>query len=808
MTQARRLASRISGLEADRSRRSPQLAHSSLEDGALREFNLEGTQVAQYGKQYDGTSTAAVLVSPEPPAPSAPTVVGVGGGVKVSWDGTFEGDETVVAPMDWRQVDVVVGPVGMDPIATPPSVAITSPRGGVHFVACPPGEYAVALVSRALSGRPSAPSLVVTATAFPLVDSAQFDQALEDLTAAQGRLDTAEADINASEAEIVAAKIRLADAEQDVIDALAASAAAQNAADAKTTVYRQSSAPAGTFAINDLWLDTDDGLLYTATTTAGGWTLHSDQRIAAVVTSNATKTTLFSQISAPSTTGRTVGDMWIDTDDGNKIYDWVTATGWTARVLGDSALAALDLAKLVVTGTTDLNVAVAQHIAGKTAAFQQVDASNITVTGTSNLSAVVAERLSVKIAEFIQITAQNITVDALDGRTIRGVDIIGGSFITGTGTVGEARWELRGDATARTLHAYSGLPDETAPGGISSRAAVTAPEGWLGEVGGISLVAPTDSEFPGRAPELKLVAGGSVWNPNGTAGGGVWPMAELKADVVEVHSTRHAQIFVNDEASSDFHAWLSMTDYGEAALSSKGEASINAGYRAAAGRGSFVLAKDAGVIASAAVDRTVRLQVGGSESSPSAELAVDSLGVTVKGSLAVPRAGIDVAYDAGVGGDLTVGGRATVGDGQIQLGNGAVKADAMTPSVTPYVSFNINVATTAAEQTNAVVAFKAPPSGRGAVTVTGFVRTLSGNGQAFVSYRIREGATAGAGTIVVNQPSGSPFGNYNPNFVAGSTRTFVSGLIPGNWYHLVLVATCAAGGMSTSGVGVSFEPGM
>lgn len=486
------LATRIVRLERQNRRRSSQLEHSSLVDGSLREFDgsEQPNQVAQYGKQYDGTSAAVTLVSPPPPAPSTPTVTPMAGGLIVAWDGTFENDITVVAPMDWRQVDVVVGAVGMDPIATPPSVGITSPRGGEFFVAVPPGDYDVALVSRTLAGRPSAPSASVTATALPLVDSAQFDQALEDLTEAQGRLDTVATDLDANEAELEAAKVRLAKAEQDAIDALAdalsasqaasqasldaadaeslAGAAntlagqaktaadskvtvyrqssaptgpsgtfkvgsapdlwidsddgiiyyttattgvwspspdqrvaavvasnatkttiftqtsqppttgrttgdawvdtddenklyvwdgawtlrrdalitaannlaqqAKSAADSKITVYRQSSAPTGTFVVNDLWLDIDDGLLYYASTTSGGWTLHSDQRIGLVVASNATKTTVFAQISAPSTTGRTVGDLWIDTDDGNRVYDW--SGSWTARPLGAAAISA------------------------------------------------------------------------------------------------------------------------------------------------------------------------------------------------------------------------------------------------------------------------------------------------------------------------------------------------------------------------------------------------------------------------------------------------------------------------------------
>ncbi|MDA7492346.1 tail fiber domain-containing protein [bacterium] len=41
------------------------------------------------------------------------------------------------------------------------------------------------------------------------------------------------------------------------------------------------------------------------------------------------KAAIFRQNTAPSTSGRTVGDMWIDSDDGNKVYVW-NGTAWAA----------------------------------------------------------------------------------------------------------------------------------------------------------------------------------------------------------------------------------------------------------------------------------------------------------------------------------------------------------------------------------------------------------------------------------------------------------------------------------------------
>jgi hypothetical protein len=115
------------------------------------------------------------------------------------------------------------------------------------------------------------------------------------------------------------------------------------------TTYRQATAPTGTLIIGDLWIDSDDNSLYQYTAT--GWVASQDTGIQQALTNAATaqtaattaqtsanaKTTTFYQISQPATTGRVVGDMWVDTDDGNKIYTW-NGTAWTATLFSAQAL--------------------------------------------------------------------------------------------------------------------------------------------------------------------------------------------------------------------------------------------------------------------------------------------------------------------------------------------------------------------------------------------------------------------------------------------------------------------------------------
>ena len=50
----------------------PQLAASSVEAGAIPHYDSAGQMTALVGEQHDGTTAAAVLAGPVPPAPADP----------------------------------------------------------------------------------------------------------------------------------------------------------------------------------------------------------------------------------------------------------------------------------------------------------------------------------------------------------------------------------------------------------------------------------------------------------------------------------------------------------------------------------------------------------------------------------------------------------------------------------------------------------------------------------------------------------------------------------------------------------------
>jgi len=162
-----RLAAQILRLERNVRALSvtPQLAHSSIEDGgSVNSNNADGTTMAQYGGQFDGSYMAASLVGPTPPTPSAPIVTAAIGGLTVRWDGTFT--DATFAPMDFTRVEFQVSTdAGFDALsATTLAATVETPRGAELFIPRAPGTYYVAFVARSQSGAAGPKSVTVGPT--------------------------------------------------------------------------------------------------------------------------------------------------------------------------------------------------------------------------------------------------------------------------------------------------------------------------------------------------------------------------------------------------------------------------------------------------------------------------------------------------------------------------------------------------------------------------------------------------------------------------------------------------------------------
>jgi len=118
--------------------------------------------------------------------------------------------------------------------------------------------------------------------------------------------------------------------------AIASAATAQATADGKIESFYQSSMPSG--SLGDFWIDTDDGnKLYRHNGTT--FIEVQDDAIATAISDAAGaqatadgKITTFYQTSAPTAEG--VGDLWVDTDDSNKLYRWDGSSWQSARDAG------------------------------------------------------------------------------------------------------------------------------------------------------------------------------------------------------------------------------------------------------------------------------------------------------------------------------------------------------------------------------------------------------------------------------------------------------------------------------------------
>lgn len=89
-----------------RGQRRPQLAHSSIDSGALEVRDSAGVTRLRLGWLPDGTVGSIVEGGDPPPAPTAPGVSPMASGLIVSWDGDLVSD--VAMPSDFDHVNVYV----------------------------------------------------------------------------------------------------------------------------------------------------------------------------------------------------------------------------------------------------------------------------------------------------------------------------------------------------------------------------------------------------------------------------------------------------------------------------------------------------------------------------------------------------------------------------------------------------------------------------------------------------------------------------------------------------------------------------
>ncbi|MFC3299647.1 hypothetical protein FJV46_10730 [Arthrobacter agilis] len=193
-----RIARRLHALERNLAGLStPQLIHSSIENGSIDEYDEAGNLVGVVGKQFDGTHGAVAFQGPIPPAPTAATVTGAPGALSIVWDGYFAGN--AARPLD---LDFIRTRVADNEAMTNPVSAGTLVAAGQVVAQIAAGTYWVQLVAESKPGRQSDPSPAVQVEVLLPVD---VDAIQDEIDQANTRLDEAKAELEAAQQQLAAA---------------------------------------------------------------------------------------------------------------------------------------------------------------------------------------------------------------------------------------------------------------------------------------------------------------------------------------------------------------------------------------------------------------------------------------------------------------------------------------------------------------------------------------------------------------------------------------------------------------------------
>jgi hypothetical protein len=153
-------------------------------------------------------------------------------------------------------------------------------------------------------------------------------------------------------------------------------------------VFRQTTAPSGGVSIEgDRWFDTDDDN-HPYVRASGVWISVRDGTIQDAQATADGKVVTFVQSSAPDADG--VGDLWLDSDDGNKLYRW-NGSAWVALPLGTGGLAANSATEVYVS-TPGSPVTVTEESTSPDAYARNTELTSITFTpGADGTASIFAE---------------------------------------------------------------------------------------------------------------------------------------------------------------------------------------------------------------------------------------------------------------------------------------------------------------------------------------------------------------------------------------------------------------------------------
>ncbi|MFB7742484.1 hypothetical protein [Streptomyces sp. NPDC056132] len=201
-----RLGAEIADLKRrlDQLTRSTQLGSSSIENGAIQVYDATGSLRAVIGQQPDGTTGAIPVNGPPPPAPSAPLVAPIIGGLTVTWDGGWASG-TAVGDLARIQVHLLPSATA-EPDPRNPDATIESQNGASTPVLCRSYDPVwVRLVAVNTSGTPGPASPAVQGTPRRLVATDVYEGTLTAKEIKAGSLTVDSMDVNSLRAGLFTA---------------------------------------------------------------------------------------------------------------------------------------------------------------------------------------------------------------------------------------------------------------------------------------------------------------------------------------------------------------------------------------------------------------------------------------------------------------------------------------------------------------------------------------------------------------------------------------------------------------------------
>jgi hypothetical protein len=215
--------------------------------------------------------------------------------------------------------------------------------------------------------------------------------------------------------------------------------------DGKTKAFYQTTAPTVGVSEGDIWFDTDDGnkqYYYNGT----AWVSVQDTAIAtaqsaatAAQTTADGKNKIYRQGTTPTGTF-SVGDTWFNTAADNAISRW-DGSSWVATTLGNNALASISANKITA-GTIDASVITVSNL----------DAGNIS---TGNLA---AARIATGSLDATKITAGTITASQIAAATITATNLAAGTLSATNITTGTLSASVGLTAQTGTIGGFTITP--------------------------------------------------------------------------------------------------------------------------------------------------------------------------------------------------------------------------------------------------------------------------------------------------------------------------------------------------------------